>query len=801
MFHILSPQYDPAFDRIGGTLQEIAVCSEMLAAEWQADLLKHLAEAGVEATWHEVSLANFRSLDTVLARNDTVWNLIDGIEADGYPGATVIGYLEELQERLALKVIGPRRAFYAQNKLRQKTLLMEQRIDVPAWLVPANADEAADCYRFLLRDRRLPIIIKPFDLYCSVGIESDSVVTSEADALRVDARLRAKTPNVLIEQFIAGREFTVVCIANDKGGVVYPPAERVFHATADGMGFMHFALTQVPHGDHSALEMAPVTDTDLARRIEEVSRAAYRAVGAESYVRLDIRLDARSGILYVLEVNPCPSVGVESSIEEILKLGNIPFGRFLQDLLEYGTSRAPAVRGAPDEEDDSFDAEGRVALRRDPVKGRWIQARRSIREGEPVFTAEVEAAGVEEVWKRHYCHHCLAFSQSAYTSGCDRCGQVFYCSVACRQADSAHAPECDPLKRLYQDFDGPVESLTYYRTDIQALARIFCQGETALAGLVTHFDRADTTKRLEAWRIALRLEALFEGRISLSNILATVCSTDCNCFSADYDPDGITLLSSRFSMLEHNCLPNAARRVEGRTVTVYALKEIPVGTPVAISYISALYHRSIRRQNLAEYYYFECGCPLCCSVSDEIPPDDLERIRRGLPADTPQRLDHSACFSFLSGRLVEHRVVEDGPYPSTLQATAYGTGLFATEDLPADCGVERFSGRIMPYRLVPDDEKIFALLLQKDEWLVADTAARFINHSCSPNCRIAPTLELRTTRPVRRGEELTISYNRVGRDEHRRNPECFFWDPRWTFRCECGSPGCPGLIDRYVLAD
>jgi hypothetical protein len=482
-------------------------------------------------------------------------------------------------------------------------------------------------------------------------------------------------------------------------------------------------------------------------------------------------------------------------------MSGIPFSRFLEDLLEYGVSGTATVCGPGGDDDGLFDEGDGVALRRDPAKGRCLQARRPTRQGEPIFTAEVDGFGVEEAWKRHYCHHCLAFSPTAYSSGCERCGQVFYCSDACRQADRAHEPECGPLTRLYQDFDGPVESLTYYRTNIQALTRVFCQGEGALARLVTNYDRADSTKRLEAWRIALRLAGLLEGRISLSNILATVCATDCNCFSADYDPDGITLLSRRFAMLEHNCLPNAARRVDGRRVTIYALTDIPAGSPVAISYISALYHRSIRRQNLAEYYYFECGCALCRSATDEIPPGDLERIARLHPADPLERLTYSACFSFLSGRLVEHRIVEDGPYPSALRETSYGTGLFATEDLPADRGVERFSGAIVPYRLIPDDEKIYALLVHGDEWLVTGTAARFINHSCAPNCRIAPSLEVRTTRPVRRGEELTISYDRVGRDEYRQHPEYYFWDPRWTFRCQCGSPGCPGVIDRYVLTD
>ena len=796
MMHILSPTYDPTFDRLGDSLHEIAVCSNKAAVEWKPDLVRNLSVAGIDAVWHDVSLADYRSLGRAFGPGDTVWILLDGIETDGYPGATVVAFIEELQAGLDLRVIGPRRRFYSQDKLEQKRRFVESRIDTPAWFLPEDETAVAACYRFLFREGAVPVIIKPYDLYCSIGIERDSVVDNERDALRVDARLRARTPRILVEQFIAGREFTVVCIGNGSGILVYPPVELVFHSAPAGMGFLDFRMTQLLHGDRSILEMATVADPVLAGRIEALARATFAAVGAESYVRIDIRLDTRTGLLYVLEVNPCPSVGVESSIEEILGLNGIPFDRFMRDLMRHGSYSGPA--GAP-EVDPRFFEGGKVRLHHDPGVGRCVRTTVAVRKGDPLFVAEIEAFGVEDAYKRNYCHRCLAFSERTYATACTGCGQVYYCSEACRALDVRHGPECEPLRRFHADCAEPVDSLSYYRVDIQVLARLFIGGERPLAALVAHFDKTDTARRMEAWRVASKLERLFDGRISLSNILATVCATDCNCFSGDHDPDGITLLSSRFAMMEHSCLPNAGRRREGDKVTLFALKDIPAGDPVAISYISALYHRSVRRQNLSEYYYFECGCPLCRSAGDEIPPEDLEALKDYYRSADCERLSRSSCYSFLSGRVVEHRTDADGAHPSFLKEFAHGRGLFAAEDLAADRCVERYSGRIMPYMQIPEGERVYALLLKKDEWLVADTAARYINHSCEPNCRIGPDREVRTVRPVRRGVELTISYDRLTRAEFLESPECFFWDPRWTFDCRCGSPSCVGRVDRYRI--
>ena len=64
---------------------------------------------------------------------------------------------------------------------------------------------------------------------------------------------------------------------------------------------------------------------------------------------------------------------------------------------------------------------------------------------------------------------------------------------------------------------------------------------------------------------------------------------------------------------------------------------------------------------------------------------------------------------------------------------------------------------------------------------VGGNTARFINHSCTPNCYfevVDKTIWIKALRDIRRGEELTYDYKPIGER---------------TIQCRC-RPGCPNKI-------
>lgn len=139
-------------------------------------------------------------------------------------------------------------------------------------------------------------------------------------------------------------------------------------------------------------------------------------------------------------------------------------------------------------------------------------------------------------------------------------------------------------------------------------------------------------------------------------------------------------------------------------------------------------------------------------------------------------------------------------YPSTVARNSFGLCLVATADLEPESVVEKFAGPVVKYAEVPAEEVRYVLLIGNDDWLISRTNARYVNHSCAPNCYITDALDVVTLRRVVRGEELTILYNGLTMEEYwsDRGRE-YFWDDLWSFQCQCGSDGCLGMIDRYVV--
>jgi uncharacterized protein len=130
-----------------------------------------------------------------------------------------------------------------------------------------------------------------------------------------------------------------------------------------------------------------------------------------------------------------------------------------------------------------------------------------------------------------------------------------------------------------------------------------------------------------------------------------------------------------------------------------------------------------------------------------------------------------------------------------------GLGAFATQPIPAGTRIIEYAGeRLTPEQAderYPDDERerhhtyLFAI----DDEIVIDAAvngndARFINHSCDPNCDaviVGGRIWIETIRDVEPGEELAYDYAYILEERH--SPAA-----RRRFPCHCGSAKCRGTI-------
>lgn len=126
-----------------------------------------------------------------------------------------------------------------------------------------------------------------------------------------------------------------------------------------------------------------------------------------------------------------------------------------------------------------------------------------------------------------------------------------------------------------------------------------------------------------------------------------------------------------------------------------------------------------------------------------------------------------------------------------------GLGIFATSALPAGTRIVRFAGPVKALADVPPEQLNYVLRASRETYLIPETLARYVNHSCEPNCFIDDDLFVVTRGPLPSGSELTISYNRVSAEELADwGP---FWHAAWSFSCKCGAGQCYGNINKYIV--
>ena len=283
-----------------------------------------------------------------------VINLCDGDEINGTPGISVIHELEKQQ----LAYTGSDAFFYniTTSKFPMKEAFDKANVPTPQWAVIDGDEEAIKniCHKI-----GTPLIIKPAISGGSMGVSVKNVVQTEEELLNRVKELNSgyrgwqlTTGGLLAEAFIKGPEYTSLIVgSSDRPNdcIVYEPVERVFHPSLpDTEKFLSFDRLWEIYEDESPMpnnenfyEYIPVKEP-LASAIKEISLKAYCAVGGKGYGRLDIRMDAATGNLYVLEVNAQCGLSDDedyTSIGAILRVSNKTFTQLVSEIIKEGLNK------------------------------------------------------------------------------------------------------------------------------------------------------------------------------------------------------------------------------------------------------------------------------------------------------------------------------------------------------------------------------------------------------------------------------------------------------------------------------
>lgn len=165
-----------------------------------------------------------------------------------------------------------------------------------------------------------PVIIKPNAEGSSVGVFNDNVVDSsqKLEARIQDLRKKGLKGELLIEQYIDGREFTVSLIGNRESLQVLPIIEQKFDMLEPGMkkiaGYELKWLVEDKLADLKKAYDCPANLKDEIRdMINETSKRIFNGLEVRDCARIDYRMDNKNN-LYFIEINTLPGINPDENI-------------------------------------------------------------------------------------------------------------------------------------------------------------------------------------------------------------------------------------------------------------------------------------------------------------------------------------------------------------------------------------------------------------------------------------------------------------------------------------------------------
>lgn len=176
----------------------------------------------------------------------------------------------------------------------------------------------------LKKELRLPYFVKPNNGGSSIGM---SKVNRADDLEEAIEKAFHEDTQILIEEFISGREFTVGVVKLD-GTITVLPVTEVETAKE----FFDFEAKYTP-GVATETTPAPLREETL-QRVKEIASAVYLKLNCRGVVRIDFILSEDEGDFYFIEINTIPGQTATSFIPQQVAAMDMKLNDFYTKLIK-----------------------------------------------------------------------------------------------------------------------------------------------------------------------------------------------------------------------------------------------------------------------------------------------------------------------------------------------------------------------------------------------------------------------------------------------------------------------------------
>lgn len=314
---------------------------------------------------------------------DIFINLCEGYLEWEVPSIDVIYSLELLN----LPYTGPNTTLYDPPKELMKYVAYTQGVKTPNYVLVKKLSDTDNVDKLL----NYPLFIKPAKSGDSLGVDDFSLVHNKEEMMNKSKEIINDYGEALVEEYIDGREFTVLVVGKIKkcGEVfAYEPVEYIF---PKGKAYKTYALkTSDLHLDANVI----VREKEIRSQLKYAACSIFEGFGGVGYARLDFRMNSNED-LFFLEINFTCSVfysdGFEGSADYVLKLNGCGQKDFLNKVIEEGINRHRVQQK-------------KFAVKGNSISGYGIYAMENLKKGDIIFNGEemaqriVTKSFVEKNW-------------------------------------------------------------------------------------------------------------------------------------------------------------------------------------------------------------------------------------------------------------------------------------------------------------------------------------------------------------------------------------------------------------------
>lgn len=239
------------------------------------------------------------------------------------------GCVQGLLELLGIPYTGPgvMASSVAMNKIITKKILTYEGIPTPDFMIFKGDRRDIPLFAAEIRQKMAPpLVIKAASQGSSIGVyfafSDEEVPVAMEECLRYGNE-------ILVEQFIKGRELTVSVLGNDD-----PIALSILEITSATGVYDYHAKYTVGASRH----FVPELPDDVEDMVKGLAIRSYQAIGCTGLSRVDFLL-SENGQPYVLEINTSPGMTATSLFPDAARASGIEFPDLVEKLINLALEK------------------------------------------------------------------------------------------------------------------------------------------------------------------------------------------------------------------------------------------------------------------------------------------------------------------------------------------------------------------------------------------------------------------------------------------------------------------------------